>query len=166
MDPASISNAQPTMPRATTVRKLATSREFAADDDSLPQMHHRTHFILPHHPPQVLGCKVGPHFVARACKYVFILTSVTPWYKPLLCGASYLKQYSIEYCPGKNIQDADPLSPLPLPHKVRVPVPGDLHLMREHLDTVSRKGNRTVDREGPCALTRPEVCEKGLAIEC
>ena len=46
-------------------------------------------------------------------------------------------EYSIEYCPGKNVQDADALSRLPLPQKVRVPIPGDLHLLREHLDTAS-----------------------------
>ncbi|CAI8043293.1 hypothetical protein GBAR_LOCUS24030, partial [Geodia barretti] len=38
-------------------------------------------------------------------------------------------EYSIEYCPGKNVQDADALSRLPLPQKVRVPIPGDLHLL-------------------------------------
>lgn len=46
-------------------------------------------------------------------------------------------EYSIEYCPGKNIQDADALSRLLLPQKVRVAIPGDLHLLREHLDTAS-----------------------------
>ena len=76
-------------------------------------------------------------------------------------------EYSIEYCPGKNLQDADALSRLPLPQKVRVPILGDLHLLREHLDSFpsDRKSNCTVDRKGPCALTRPEVCEEGLAIK-
>ena len=47
-------------------------------------------------------------------------------------------EYTIDYRPGKDIGHADALSRLPLPHTpTSVPVPGNLLLLLEHLDTRS-----------------------------
>ena len=46
-------------------------------------------------------------------------------------------EYSITYRPGKDHANADALSRLPLSQEINVPFPGDLLLLREHLDTTS-----------------------------
>ena len=46
-------------------------------------------------------------------------------------------EYSITYHPGKDHANADSLSRLPLLQEINVPFPGDLLLLREHLDTTS-----------------------------
>ena len=44
---------------------------------------------------------------------------------------------SIAYRPGRNLANADALSRLPLDFQVQVPPPGELLLLREHLNTSS-----------------------------
>ena len=46
-------------------------------------------------------------------------------------------EYSIAYRPGKEHAKADALSRLPLPQQTNVPVPGDLLLLQDQLDTIS-----------------------------
>ena len=46
-------------------------------------------------------------------------------------------EYSIAYRPGKEHANADAHSRLPLPQQTNVPVPGDLLLLQDHLDTTS-----------------------------
>ena len=46
-------------------------------------------------------------------------------------------KYSIAYRPGKQHGNADALSNLPLLQQTNVPVPGDLLLLQDHLDTTS-----------------------------
>ena len=46
-------------------------------------------------------------------------------------------EYSIAYRPGKEHANADALSRLPLPQQTDMPVPGDLLLLQDHLDTMS-----------------------------
>ena len=43
----------------------------------------------------------------------------------------------MDYRPGSKLQNADGLSRMPLPQQVRVPTPGDILLLRNHLNTAS-----------------------------
>ena len=54
--------------------------------------------------------------------------------KPLILGAY---EYHNAYRPGKEQANADALSRLPLQQNIAVPLPGDLFLLREHLETQS-----------------------------
>ena len=46
-------------------------------------------------------------------------------------------EYTIEYCPGNKLQNADALSPLPLNRETHVPLPGDIRHLQRHLNTRS-----------------------------
>ena len=74
-------------------------------------------------------------------------------------------EYTIEYCPGKKLQNADALSRLPLNRETHVPIPGDIRHLQEHLNTRSpvTADQISVDREGPYTLTGLEVHTERMA---
>lgn len=45
--------------------------------------------------------------------------------------------YAMECWPGSKLQNADALSRLPLPQEVQTPIPGEVLLLQEHLNTAS-----------------------------
>ena len=66
-------------------------------------------------------------------------------------------EYTIDYRPGKDIGHADALSRLPLPQTpTSVPVPGNLLLLFEHLDTMGG-GQGSGSGEG---LIRMQLCSQ------